>query len=60
LLLEKDLNSKSLVKYIDQIMLDKEKLTDMKKKAKKMGVPDSAQRLFALMKQLIMNNSSPR
>lgn len=53
LLLEKDLNSKSLVKYIDQIMLDKEKLTDMKKKAKKMGVPDSAQRLFALMKQLI-------
>ncbi len=56
LLLEKDLNSKSLVKSIDQIMLDKEKLTDMKNKTKKMGVPDSAQRLFALMKQLIKDN----
>lgn len=53
LLLEKDLNSKSLVKYIDMILLDKEKLNNMKMKARKMGVPDSAQRLFSVMKQLI-------
>jgi UDP-N-acetylglucosamine--N-acetylmuramyl-(pentapeptide) pyrophosphoryl-undecaprenol N-acetylglucosamine transferase len=53
LLLERDLNSNSLVKYIDMILLDKEKLTAMKTKAKKMGVPDSAKRLFAVIKQLI-------
>lgn len=52
LLLEKDLNSKSLVKHIDMILLDKEKLTSMKTKAKKMGVPDSAKRLFEVTKQL--------
>lgn len=53
LLLEKDLNSKSLVKYIDMILLDKEKLNNMKMKARKMGVPDSAQRLYSVMNQLI-------
>lgn len=56
LLLEKDLNSNSLVKDIDMILLDKAKLKEMKAKAKKMGVPDSAQRLFAVMKQLISEN----
>jgi UDP-N-acetylglucosamine--N-acetylmuramyl-(pentapeptide) pyrophosphoryl-undecaprenol N-acetylglucosamine transferase len=53
LLLEKDLNSKSLVKHIDMILLDKDKLAGMKTKAKKMGVPDSAQRLFEVIKQMI-------
>ncbi|MCQ6279753.1 undecaprenyldiphospho-muramoylpentapeptide beta-N-acetylglucosaminyltransferase [Bacillus sp. EB600] len=53
LLLEEDLNSKSLVKHIDMILLDKDKLAGMKTKAKKMGVPDSAQRLFEVIKQLI-------
>lgn len=53
LLLEKDLNSKSLVKYIDTILLDKEKLINMKNKAKKMGVPDSASRFYEVIKQLV-------
>lgn len=53
LLLEKNLNSKSLLEHIDMIMLDKEKLKDMKIKAKKMGVPDSAMRLYHEMKQLV-------
>lgn len=53
LLLEKDLNSSSLVQHIDGILLNKEKLADMKMKAKKMGVPDSAKRLFEEMKQTI-------
>jgi UDP-N-acetylglucosamine--N-acetylmuramyl-(pentapeptide) pyrophosphoryl-undecaprenol N-acetylglucosamine transferase len=53
LLLEKDLNPKSLVKHIDMILLDNEKLSSMKSKAKKMGVPDSANRLFEVIKQLI-------
>jgi UDP-N-acetylglucosamine--N-acetylmuramyl-(pentapeptide) pyrophosphoryl-undecaprenol N-acetylglucosamine transferase len=53
LLLEKDLNKQSLIQSIDRVLLDKEKLASMKKKAKKMGVPDSANRLYKLMKDLI-------
>lgn len=52
LLLEKDLTGKSLVSSIDEILLSKEKQTHMKKEARKIGVPDSADRLFRLMKQL--------
>jgi UDP-N-acetylglucosamine--N-acetylmuramyl-(pentapeptide) pyrophosphoryl-undecaprenol N-acetylglucosamine transferase len=53
LLLEKDLNSKSLVQQIDRILLNNENLKEMKIKAKKLGVPDSAKRLYQLMKQLV-------
>jgi UDP-N-acetylglucosamine--N-acetylmuramyl-(pentapeptide) pyrophosphoryl-undecaprenol N-acetylglucosamine transferase len=53
LLIEKDLNKQSLIQSIDRVLLDKEKLAGMKKKAKKMGVPDSATRLYKLMKELI-------
>ncbi|PGV48737.1 undecaprenyldiphospho-muramoylpentapeptide beta-N-acetylglucosaminyltransferase [Bacillus sp. AFS037270] len=56
LLLEKDLNNKSLVSHIDQILLNSGHLKDMKAKAKKMGVPDSAVRLYAVMKQLVKTN----
>ncbi|MFJ5713402.1 undecaprenyldiphospho-muramoylpentapeptide beta-N-acetylglucosaminyltransferase [Neobacillus sp. NPDC093127] len=53
LLLEKDLNSKSLVNSIDQILLNNEIVKEMKVKAKKIGVPDSAERLYSLMRQLV-------
>lgn len=56
LLLEKDLNSKSLIQHIDRILLNNENLTVMKKKAKEIGVPDSASRLYELMKQLVKGN----
>jgi len=56
LLLEKDLNNKSLVSHIDRILLNNENLKEMKLKAKKMGVPDSAGRLYSLMKQLVNLN----
>ncbi|MDP4085410.1 MAG: undecaprenyldiphospho-muramoylpentapeptide beta-N-acetylglucosaminyltransferase [Bacillota bacterium] len=56
LLLENDLNSTSLMKNIDQILLDKNKLTEMKSNAKKMGIPDSANRLYTLMKTLVQQN----
>ncbi len=52
LLLEKDLTAKSLVNSIDAILLDKEKQKHMKDEALKLGVPDSAERLFRLMQQL--------
>jgi UDP-N-acetylglucosamine--N-acetylmuramyl-(pentapeptide) pyrophosphoryl-undecaprenol N-acetylglucosamine transferase len=53
LLLEKDLNNKSLISHIDRILLNHDQLKEMKTKAKKMGVPDSAHRLYAVMKQLV-------
>ncbi|MGG1678806.1 undecaprenyldiphospho-muramoylpentapeptide beta-N-acetylglucosaminyltransferase [Neobacillus sp. NRS-1170] len=53
LLLEKELNSKSLIGHIDRILLNSENLKEMKLKAKKMGVPDSANRLFQVMDQLV-------
>jgi UDP-N-acetylglucosamine--N-acetylmuramyl-(pentapeptide) pyrophosphoryl-undecaprenol N-acetylglucosamine transferase len=52
LLLEKDLTGPKLVENIDQILGNEEKLADMKKAAKKLGIPDSAQRLYRLMEEL--------
>jgi UDP-N-acetylglucosamine--N-acetylmuramyl-(pentapeptide) pyrophosphoryl-undecaprenol N-acetylglucosamine transferase len=56
LLLEKDLNNKSLVHHIDRILMNADNLKEMKMKSKKMGVPDSAKRLYKLMGQLAREN----
>lgn len=53
LLLEKDLTGKKLVKKIDQILLDKNKLLAMKKATKELGISDAAQRLYQLMVELV-------
>lgn len=55
-LLEKNLNNKSLVEHIDHILLNKDHLKEMKTKAKKIGVPDSAHKLYDLMKMLVKEN----
>ncbi|WP_066289380.1 undecaprenyldiphospho-muramoylpentapeptide beta-N-acetylglucosaminyltransferase [Bacillus sp. FJAT-29937] len=52
LLLEKDLTGKKLVELMDQILMDEVKLKDMKKSAKKLGIPDAANRLYRLMEEL--------
>ncbi|RHW36497.1 undecaprenyldiphospho-muramoylpentapeptide beta-N-acetylglucosaminyltransferase [Neobacillus notoginsengisoli] len=52
LLKETELSSKKLVETIDGILLDREKLVSMGKEAKKLGVPDSAARLYKLMLEL--------
>jgi UDP-N-acetylglucosamine--N-acetylmuramyl-(pentapeptide) pyrophosphoryl-undecaprenol N-acetylglucosamine transferase len=52
LLLEKDLTGPKLVENIDQILGNEERLADMKKAAKKLGIPDAAARLHSLMKDL--------
>lgn len=52
LLLEKDLTGPKLVESIDHILGNGEKLADMKKAAKKLGIPDAAQRLYRLMEEL--------
>ena len=52
LLKESELSSQKLVEKIDGILLDKDKLDSMGREAKKLGVPDSASRLFKLMKEI--------
>lgn len=52
LLLEKDLTGPKLVESIDQILGHEQKLADMKKAAKKLGMPDAAQRVYHLMKEI--------
>lgn len=52
LLLEKDLTGLKLVEHIDNILGSEEKLADMKKAAKKLGVPDAAHRVYRLMEEL--------
>ncbi|AZU61432.1 undecaprenyldiphospho-muramoylpentapeptide beta-N-acetylglucosaminyltransferase [Neobacillus mesonae] len=56
LLLEKDLTSNTLIGHIDRIMLNKQTNEEMKLQSKKMGVPDSASRLYKVIEQLIKEN----
>ena len=49
---ESELNGTSLIKAIDEIMLDSSKVDKMKKAAKQMGIPDSANRLLKLINEL--------
>lgn len=51
--LEHEMNGKLLLQDIDSILLNEDKLKQMKAKALKMGVPDAAKRLIHEMKKLI-------
>ena len=53
LLEEKDLTSRKLVELIDEIMMDESKRKLMGRKAKSLGVPDSAARLYRIMQELV-------
>lgn len=53
LLLEKELTGKKLVDLMDQILMDDAKLKEMKTSAKKLGIPDAANRLYKLMEELV-------
>lgn len=53
LLLEKELTGKKLIEHMDQILMDKQKLTEMKRAAKELGIPDAANRLYNLMEELV-------
>ena len=44
-LLEKDLSGQKLVEEIDRILLDEKQLKEMKKNAKKLGIPDAAKQI---------------
>ena len=49
---ESELNGLSLIKAMDEIMLDSTKVETMKKASKQMGIPDSANRLLKLINEL--------
>jgi UDP-N-acetylglucosamine--N-acetylmuramyl-(pentapeptide) pyrophosphoryl-undecaprenol N-acetylglucosamine transferase len=49
---ESELNGSTLIKAIDEIMLDTDRIESMKKSAKQMGIPDSAERLLKMMQDL--------
>ena len=49
---ESELNGNTLLKTIDDIMLDGEKNKMMKEAAKRKGMPDSARRMFQIIKDL--------
>ncbi|PLR77483.1 undecaprenyldiphospho-muramoylpentapeptide beta-N-acetylglucosaminyltransferase [Bacillus sp. V3-13] len=53
LLLEKDLSGAKLVQQIDAILLDEQKLKEMKTAAKQLGIPDAAERLYSVMQELV-------
>lgn len=53
LLLESDLNGQKLVSEIDRILMNEQTLADMKTAAKKLGIPDAADRLYNLMGELV-------
>lgn len=52
LLLESDLSSEKLIEKIDEILLKPQKLAKMKTEAKKLGIPDAANRLSKVMKEI--------
>lgn len=52
LLLEPELNSAKLIKKIDDILLNSNKLSEMKIAARKLGIPDAAGRLLQVMKEI--------
>lgn len=52
LLREQDLNGESLLSYIEEIILDDQKLIDMKLASKRLGIPDAASRLYQVMKDI--------
>ncbi|HZG70837.1 MAG TPA: glycosyltransferase, partial [Chondromyces sp.] len=52
LLLEKDLNSESLLKELDGILMNKNMIEEMKVASRKLGIPDASERLYKLMLEL--------
>ena len=53
---EKDLTEESLINMIDKTINDKDKLLDMKKNLRKLGIKDSSTRIYNILKELIMDD----
>lgn len=53
---EKDLDEKSLIKLIDETINNKEKLLEIKKNLKNIGIKDSSSRIYEILKDLIIDD----
>ena len=53
---EKDLTDESLINLIDNTINDEEKLLDIKKNLRKLGIKDSSTRIYNALKELIIND----
>ena len=53
---EKDLEADKLIKLIDETINDKNKISDIKKNLKKLGIKDSSTRIYNILKDLIMDD----
>ncbi len=53
---EKDLNEKSLIKLIDDTIDNKEKIAEIKKNLKEIGIKNSSTRIYEALKDLMMND----
>lgn len=53
---EKDLEGDSLINLIDVTINDENKLNDIKKNLKKLGIKDSSTRIYNILKDLIIND----
>ncbi|MGC4375547.1 undecaprenyldiphospho-muramoylpentapeptide beta-N-acetylglucosaminyltransferase [Fictibacillus sp. Mic-4] len=51
-ILEKDMNGSLLVQHIDRILTDEKEWSKMHKASKQLGMPDAANRLYEVMKDL--------
>lgn len=52
---EKDLTDTSLIELIDKTINDKDRLLDIKKNLRKLGIKDSSTRIYNILKDLIMD-----
>lgn len=53
--LKKDLTAETLIRDIDEILLDTQTLQNMKLAAKQLGIPDAANKLYEVMNKLVKN-----
>ena len=53
MLLEKDLTAATLIRDIDEILLDAQTLQNMKLAAGQLGIPDAANKLYEVMNKLV-------
>lgn len=53
---EKDLNGENLIKLIDDTLNNKEEYTKIKNNLKKLGIKDSAERIYEVLKGMIMDD----
>ncbi|MGM0873565.1 MAG: undecaprenyldiphospho-muramoylpentapeptide beta-N-acetylglucosaminyltransferase [Bacillota bacterium] len=52
MLKEQELNGSLLLSQIEEILLNENKLTEMKQASKKLGIPDAASRLYKVLKDI--------